>query len=799
MEKQIKGPLIVRLSAISNNCWFANVEIGGLDTNMLIDTGSAVTLISKENYDELKCDKSKLIKVTSTLATADGEPLTVLEETKLSITLGGGKTFINSVIVAELGGMPGILGLDFLSRNAFVIDTGKGRLCSPLVDVQLIREGSLDIRCARVHLAETVHIPAHCEMFVTGKIRGHFPSTKDGCLEPLDRFRGGEHVIIPKSLTDTTKTNIVFSIMNPTPNPKILKKNIQVATVHPVEQILSGQFGQKEKVSYGDRCGFEKRISSIRPEVSPDLPAHLQPLVDNSSKKLTPDQRAALTTVIKKYSDIFMEPDGILGQTNLFEHTIDTGDAKPIKLPPRRLPIHMREIAETEIEKMLEQDIIEHSTCPVSVISKHDKTPSNSNQTKHGSDDSDVSTSVDFQESNWTQQWSTTELKQYQHEDKTISSMLSLRQIHGKEKPHISTSDQDLSTLLKQWELLDVIDDILYRRWENSDGTSYQQLVAPKRIRGEILRLLHDCRTAGHFGRDRTLAKVRARFYWPGMTTDITRWCQTCLLCQQRKPGPGLGKSPMQHRNVYRPMECIAIDLMGPLPITDHSNQYIMVVSDYFTKWTEAYPLKEHCAQTVADKLVTEFISRFGAPCRIHTDQGREFESKLFASMCDLLEIEKTRTTPYHPQSDGMVERYNRTLQQILSMFVNENKDDWDSHLPYVTMAYRACTHESTKCSPNLLMLGREISLPIDILTGSNQDEISSFCPNLYIEWMRDAMQRAFDKVHENLQSSFHRQKKYYDCKLKHRQFEIGNKVLRWYPPKANKKLGIGLDWSLQN
>ncbi|CAG2247674.1 unnamed protein product [Mytilus edulis] len=126
-------------------------------------------------------------------------------------------------------------------------------------------------------------------------------------------------------------------------------------------------------------------------------------------------------------------------------------------------------------------------------------------------------------------------------------------------------------------------------------------------------------------------------------------------------------------------------------------------------------------------------------------------------------------------------------------MFVNENKDDWDSHLPYVTMAYRACTHESTKCSPNLLMLGREISLPIDILTGSNQDEISSFCPNLYIEWMRDAMQRAFDKVHENLQSSFHRQKKYYDCKLKHRQFEIGNKVLRWYPPKANKKLELAL------
>ncbi|CAC5402139.1 unnamed protein product [Mytilus coruscus] len=112
--------------------------------------GSAVTLISKENYDDLKCKKSKLIKVTSTLATADGEPLTVLGKTKLSNTLGS-KMFTNYAIVVELRGMSGIFGLDFLSRNAFVIDTGKERLCCPLVEVQLFRDDSLDIRCARVH------------------------------------------------------------------------------------------------------------------------------------------------------------------------------------------------------------------------------------------------------------------------------------------------------------------------------------------------------------------------------------------------------------------------------------------------------------------------------------------------------------------------------------------------------------------------------------------------------------------------------------------------------------------------
>ena len=146
----------------------------------------------------------------------------------------------------------------------------------------------------------------------------------------------------------------------------------------------------------------------------------------------------------------------------------------------------------------------------------------------------------------------------------------------------------------------------------------------------------------------------------------------------------------MQREPVYRPLECIAIDIMGPLPVTEKGNQYIMVVGDYFSKWTEAYPLPDHTAQTVADTLVCEFICRFGTLTRIHTDQGREFESHLFERMCELFEIDKSRTTPFHPQSDGMVERYNRTLQQMLAMFVNQHKDDWDDHLQWhIVLRYK--------------------------------------------------------------------------------------------------------------
>ena len=129
-------------------------------------------------------------------------------------------------------------------------------------------------------------------------------------------------------------------------------------------------------------------------------------------------------------------------------------------------------------------------------------------------------------------------------------------------------------------------------------------------------------------------------------------------------------------------MERIAIDILGPLPETPWKNKLILVVGDYFTKWTESYPLPNQEATTVAEKLVNEFICRFGVPRELHSDQGRNFESKVFAEICKLLDIEKTRTTPLHPQSDGQVERFNRTLVEMLRGKIKEDQKDWDLQLP---------------------------------------------------------------------------------------------------------------------
>ena len=155
------------------------------------------------------------------------------------------------------------------------------------------------------------------------------------------------------------------------------------------------------------------------------------------------------------------------------------------------------------------------------------------------------------------------------------------------------------------------------------------------------------------------------------MSSHIRRWLKQCHLCARRKPGPGKGKSPLQQSKSTYPLSRIVIDILE-CPQSSNGNSYVIVVCDYFTKWVEAYPVPNHTALTVADKLVNEFISRFGVPLEIHTDQGREFESILFSRLCEVLEVKKTRTTPYHPQSDGLVERFNRTILQMLSIYVNK-------------------------------------------------------------------------------------------------------------------------------
>ena len=135
--------------------------------------------------------------------------------------------------------------------------------------------------------------------------------------------------------------------------------------------------------------------------------------------------------------------------------------------------------------------------------------------------------------------------------------------------------------------------------------------------------------------------------------------------CAERNDPPKKSRSPLIVEQSGYPMERVAIDIIGPLPKTNNGNRYILVAVDYFTRWPEAYAIPNQEARTIAQTLVDEWVCRYGVMQRLHTDQGRNFESDVFKEITNILGIKKTRTTPYHPQSDGMVERMNRTLKNI--------------------------------------------------------------------------------------------------------------------------------------
>ena len=167
-------------------------------------------------------------------------------------------------------------------------------------------------------------------------------------------------------------------------------------------------------------------------------------------------------------------------------------------------------------------------------------------------------------------------------------------------------------------------------------------------------------------------------------------------------------------------------------------------------------------AETVADIVVCEFVSRFGVPRQLHTDQGRSSKSRLFQEMYRILEIDKTRTTPLRPQSDGMVERFNRILEAMLSKFAGENQKDWDQYLPLLMMAYRSSVHESTGFTPNEMMFGREVLLPLDLVIGRAEPSGGS-SETEYAVKLSEQMKRIHQFARQHLDMSNHRQKKNYD------------------------------------
>lgn len=259
-----------------------------------------------------------------------------------------------------------------------------------------------------------------------------------------------------------------------------------------------------------------------------------------------------------------------------------------------------------------------------------------------------------------------------QEEDDVLREILKFK-LEGREKPEweeISHESKYFKSYIARWEQLEVRNDVLCLLWQEDADKPKWKICLPRSIIDDVLWYLHDAKTAGHQGVKNTLEKAKiSPFYWLGMRKTVRNYVNKCEICGERKNPAFKKRHPLKSHVVGAPFERIATDIAGPYPLTEKGNRCILVMADYFSKLTEIYPIQDIRAETVADTIFRGWMKRYryGCPMQLHSDQGRQYESILFQELCKLLEVKKTRATPLHPRSDGMMERMNKTINDMLS------------------------------------------------------------------------------------------------------------------------------------
>jgi len=290
--------------------------------------------------------------------------------------------------------------------------------------------------------------------------------------------------------------------------------------------------------------------------------------------------------------------------------------------------------------------------------------------------------------------------------------------------------------------------------------------ILPRSLQKDALIRNHDVPTAGHLGAEKTLERLRGDAFWGNMAKDVEEYCRQCPTCQQSKP-PMPQRAPLHNIPIGQPWQMIAVDILQ-VPLSTKNNRYLLVIQDYFTKWADAIPLPDQTASRITAELI-KFFSTYGPPQVLHSDQGRNFESTMFTQALHAFGVRKSHTTPYHPQGDGMVERFNRTLLQLLRAYV-DSQHDWETYLPYVLYAYRTSQHTTTGVSPFLLLYGRHPT-PSPLATQQGYDSQS------YPAQIQSRLTELQDFVHTQLTQAAHSQKFYYDKHTKQPTFVAGDPV----------------------
>ena len=331
---------------------------------------------------------------------------------------------------------------------------------------------------------------------------------------------------------------------------------------------------------------------------------------------------------------------------------------------------------------------------------------------------------------------------------------------------------------LPDWDKYSFKDGVLYKS-ENINGEEVNRLVLPVAFQEVVLKSYHD--DLGHQGRDRTASLIKCRFLWPRMNQFIRKYVQKCGRCICRK-APQVKSAHLVNITSSAPMELVCIDYLS-LERSKGGFENILVITDHFSRYAQAIPTRNKTAQTTAKVLFENFFVHYGFPAKLHSDKGANFESKVIRKLCNIAGIQKSRTTPYHPMGNGMVERFNRTLLNMLGTMSEKQKPDWKSHVPTLTHAYNAAMHESTGFSPFFLMFGRHPRWAIDAFLGIRSSEERKSNQD-YADKLKNRLSDAYKCASEEAAHKGEKYKHYYDTGIRHSVLEAGDRVFV-------KKVGI--------
>lgn len=304
--------------------------------------------------------------------------------------------------------------------------------------------------------------------------------------------------------------------------------------------------------------------------------------------------------------------------------------------------------------------------------------------------------------------------------------------------------------------------------------------MVPKCLIPEILYLAHDSPASAHPGFMKTTNKIRKHYFWHNMRKHVLNHIKSCISCVKKRGFKKGDKAPLQRMPIpTRPFERIAIDAVGPLTVTLEGNRHVLVISDYFSRWVEAYPVRNVESETVA-VVLEKFIATHGVPEHIVSDKGKAFLSDAIQQVYENYHIKKHTTTSYHPSSDGVVERANATIINALKHLVTATDYQWDKYLSSALLAYRTSYHSTIQDTPAHIVYGRDLVIPVDLL---NREKKFSYADTReYSEDIEMRLKGAFNIVRENLEKAAEKQESYRNRTAKDKKIMVGDLVMLYTP-----------------